>query len=796
MNVSLKWLNEIIDLSAMTTQEIDDLLTFAGIEVEGIEQKGLDSEFLVVAQVKEAEKHPEADKLKICKVDAGEGELRQIVCGAQNYKVGDKVPCALPGAVLPGDFKIKEGKLRGVASLGMLCGASEIGLVDAEDGLMILPEDFEVGKRISEYFTPDTIFEVEVTPNRPDCLSHEGMARELHTLSDLSYKFLEADLLETTPSAEIQLKAGEAAPYYTALNIKKVTIAPSPEWLQEKLEAIGLTPINNIVDITNYVLHQTGQPLHAFDAAKINGNIQVITAEGGETFSALDENEYALEAGDVIISDESNQLLALGGIMGGMESSVSESTSDILLEAAWFNSKDIRRTGRRLGLVSDSSYRFERGADPATVVRAASIAAKLIVEIAGGSIEGKLAVAGSNPWEKRVVSLDIARMNQLMDNSISLEKAISILEKLGLEKESQNEESVEFIIPSFRPDLERHIDLVEEIARVHGLDNVPSKFIGYPVPESAVDKAYDFQLALKHKLAAKGLYETQTLKLIASAQIQDCLTQKPLMDGDLIPVSRPLSEDNAILRPSMTAGLVGVAGINARQNAKSFRFFEMGRIFRNAGGGKAKDLESDALGILIGGESRTASWNQSAETSDLYELKGLIESIVPRAKIQFSAKDRKGFFLASNIEADGKPIGVFAQLLPSRCRELDLPNKVYLVELDLGKLQKISTGVIPAKDLPQFPGSSRDLAMEIPKTLSAAKIQDAIKKVNESLLVDVFCFDVFEDSTGEKLDADKRSIAYRFTYRSDDKTLKAKEVDKAHKNIVDTLVNKLKVVVR
>jgi len=482
--------------------------------------------------------------------------------------------------------------------------------------------------------------------------------------------------------------------------------------------------------------------------------------------------------------------------MGGMESSVSESTSDILLEAAWFNSKDIRRTGRRLGLVSDSSYRFERGADPATVVRAASIAAKLIVEIAGGSIEGKLAVAGSNPWEKRVVSLDIARMNQLMDNSISLEKAISILEKLGLEKESQNEESVEFIIPSFRPDLERHIDLVEEIARVHGLDNVPSKFIGYPVPESAVDKAYDFQLALKHKLAAKGLYETQTLKLIASAQIQDCLTQKPLMDGDLIPVSRPLSEDNAILRPSMTAGLVGVAGINARQNAKSFRFFEMGRIFRNAGGGKAKDLESDALGILIGGESRTASWNQSAETSDLYELKGLIESIVPRAKIQFSAKDRKGFFLASNIEADGKPIGVFAQLLPSRCRELDLPNKVYLVELDLGKLQKISTGVIPAKDLPQFPGSSRDLAMEIPKTLSAAKIQDAIKKVNESLLVDVFCFDVFEDSTGEKLDADKRSIAYRFTYRSDDKTLKAKEVDKAHKNIVDTLVNKLKVVVR
>jgi len=631
MKVSLKWLNEIIDLSGLSTQEIDDLLTFAGIEVEGIEQKGLDSEFLVVAQVKEAEKHPEADRLKVCKVDAGEGELRQIVCGAQNYKVGDKVPCALPGAVLPGDFKIKEGKLRGVDSLGMLCGASEIGLVDTEDGLMILPQEFEVGKRVSEYFAPDTIFELEITPNRPDCLSHEGVGRELHTLSDLDYQFKEVSLLSTREASEISLECGDAAPYYTALKVKNVQVGSSPDWLQEKLEAIGITPINNVVDITNYVLHQTGQPLHAFDASKITGDLKVVSAKGGETFSALDENEYSLEKGDLLISDQADQLLALAGIMGGLDSSVTDDTKDVVLEAAWFDSTTIRRAARRLHLVSDSSLRFERGADPTTVLRGSTMAARLLVEIAGGEIEGEIAVAGANPWKERVVSLNIARMNQLMDGSIELEKAISILEKLGVKKGGQCEDKVDFIIPSFRPDLERHIDLVEEIARVHGIDNVPSKFVGMPVPESAVDKAYDFQLQLKKNLAAKGLYEVQTLKLIAKSQIQDCLTQKPLMDGDLIPVSRPLSEDNAILRPSMTAGLVGVAGINARQHAKSFRFFEMGRVFRNAGGGKAKDLESDALGILFGGDSKTPSWNQSAEVSDLYDLKALIENIVPRA---------------------------------------------------------------------------------------------------------------------------------------------------------------------
>ena len=800
MNVSLNWLKDHLDLSHMSLQDIDDLLTFAGVEVEGISQKGVPSDKVVVAQVKSAEKHPDADKLKVCMVDAGEAELRQIVCGAQNYSVGDKVPCALPGADLGGGFVIKDGKLRGVESKGMLCGPDEIGLASADDGLMILSEDLEIGKPLQDLFETDTIIEVEVTPNRPDLLSHTGMARELAALAGIERKT--RDLPEpatVTDESLIKLSAPDSCPLYTAVKISGVSVGESPAWLKTKLEAIGLRPINNVVDITNYALHELGHPLHAFDAAKVDGALDIRMANDGEIFKALDEVDYTLSSEDVVISDASGKALALGGIMGGLDSGVSNATTDIILEAAYFTPSKIRRTSRRLILSSDSSYRFERGSDAQAVLKASAFAASLIVELAGGKMEAATATAGEAPQLNGEVELDPSKLKQLMGASVTLEGAEDILTRLGLEKRAGNRWSV----PSYRLDLHRHIDLVEEIARVHGLDNVPSRFQASFAQESDVDVTYDYQMSLRSTLAAVGFYETQTIKLIAEsstdltvAQMDTALALRPLQDGDVIRVALPLSEDHAVMRPSLTPGLVASAARNIRQGAKSLRFFEIGRQFRNVGGGKATDLEADSLAMLLGGERRPSSWSVQAGCQgriDAFDTKAAIEALMPNKEIQFVQRQRDGFIIAADIQCGGKPIGVFAQLSPAKCRDLGIDTPIYLVELDLKKCQQLSEGIKQVDELPQFPGSSRDAAMEAPAELANAEIEKVLKKHNERLLVSSACFDVFQDPTGTKLPADKKSIAYTFHYRSPERTLKAKEVDEAHQKLLDGLQKALPV---
>ncbi|RYD17994.1 MAG: phenylalanine--tRNA ligase subunit beta, partial [Verrucomicrobiaceae bacterium] len=471
MNVSLNWLATHLDLSGKSIKEIDDLFTFAGVEVEGIVSKGISSEKIVVAQIMEAVQHPNADKLKVTQVDAGEGQLRQIVCGAKNYKVGDKVPCCLPGAELPGGFTIGETKMRGVESKGMLAAASEIGLPEGEDGLLILPPDSEIGKPVKQLFDCDTLLELEVTPNRPDLLSHRGMGRELATLLKTPFLPLEIPARDTAPATDVQIDAPEGCPFYTAVRISGVTVKESPAWLKQRLESIGLRPINNIVDVTNYVLHELGQPLHAFDSAKLSGKIIVRKANEGENFLALDDSKHVLTTDDLLISDESGAALALAGVMGGAESGVTETTTDILLESAYFVPQGIRRTSRRTALSSDSSYRFERGVDPAGVVTASSLAVKLILETAGGTAEAATQLAGEAPVLVRSVTLDEKKLDQLMGGSISISAAEEILTRLGLTKLADGS----WDAPSFRADLQRHIDLVEEIARVHGLDNVPSR---------------------------------------------------------------------------------------------------------------------------------------------------------------------------------------------------------------------------------------------------------------------------------------------------------------------------------
>jgi len=789
MNISLNWLASHLDLAGKSIKEIDDLFTFAGVEVEGIVIEGITSEKIVVAQVMEAVQHPHADRLKVTHVDAGEGSLRQIVCGAQNYKVGDKVPCALPGTALPGGMTISETIMRKVESRGMLCSAAELGLPPGEDGLLILPPDSQIGKPLKEMFDSDVLLELEVTPNRPDLLSHRGMARELATLLKTPLKPLEipSRSVGVAPATTIRIDAPAACPLYTAVRITGVTVQDSPAWLKQRLESIGQRPINNIVDVTNYILHELGQPLHAFDAAKLSGGIVVRHAAAGEVFLALDASEHVLTNDDLVIADASGRALALGGVMGGADSGVTAATTDILLESAYFTPSGIRRTSRRCALSSDSSYRFERGVDPAGVLVASALAVKLILETAGGSADAVTLMAGEAPVLPRPVALDVTKLNQLMGGSISLTDAEAILTRLGLTKLAD----ATWEVPSFRADLLRHIDLVEEIARVHGLDNVPSRLAGTFVPASASDAAYDADMVLRRRLATLGLYECQTIKLIAGHQVGDALMSRPLLDGDLIRVKLPLSEDHAVMRPSLVPGLLASAVRNVSQQVKSLRFFEIGRVFRNAGGGKARDQESDALAILLAGPTAPFGWAQSEHHADLYDLKAVLSALLGGREIRFTPKDRPGFVLACDIKVDAQIIGVFARLALARERELDFTAPVYLAELDLTKLRKLLGGVQHVVDLPQFPGSSRDAAMEVSLATANAQIETVIDKAAEPLLVACECFDVFTDSTGVKLPVDRKSLAYRFHYRAAERTLKSDEVDAAHLRLLAALTSQL-----
>ena len=822
MNISHNWLSEYIDLKGLSTQETADMLTFAGIEVEGVAERGVSTDLVVVAQVMQKTPVEGSDHLNVCQVDAGEGTLRQIVCGAQNYKVGDKVPCALPGATLPGGWQIKEGKMMGHASCGMLCSASELGLPDKEHGLWILPTDCEIGVPVRQFTPTDTLFELEITPNRPDLLSHWGMARELAGISGRALKTDPAPAVcDTTPAGDsIRLSAPEICPLYTATRISGVKIGPSPEWLAERLVAIGLHPINNVVDITNYCLFELGHPLHAFDARYVTGNMNIRRATAGETFMSLMDETYTLTEDDLVISDDSGAALALGGVMGGKNSGVTEETTGIILESAWFLPSAIRKTSRSLGLSSDSSYRFERGTSPWNALRAAARAIQLILECAGGTAE-PTRVAGQAPclvpeaqastatvleqgtaakvyYALHQVQLDRKELDVMTNSSIPHEEGKRILKNLGLTE--TNTPDV-WDCPPWRLDLKRSCDLLEEIVRVYGINNIPATNTSIYVPESPHDRAHDYRVALSHRLAGAGFWEVQTFKLIAEesidptiASVQQALPIKPLMEGDVIRVSLPISEDHAVLRPSLAPGLLAVAARNINQGMDVLRFFECGRVFRNTGGGKGRDIENEVLGILMAGKLSPASWvDTKPELIGTEHLRAVLDILVPKATLSITpAKQaREGAALGADILLNGQACGYFARVSLATCRTLGLPQECCYAELDLRKMQQIATAPFKVKELPQFPGSSRDASLELPAHTRHADVLKAVEAAKQKLLDSCRLKDVFSDPTGEKLPSDRKAMTYSFLYRDAKKTLTAAEVDEAHQAVLKALADKL-----
>ena len=556
--------------------------------------------------------HPNADRLRICQVNDGQG-TRQIVCGAKNFQDGDKAPLALPGARLPGGFAIKESKLRGELSQGMLCSAKELAIADDAEGLLILPGDAPVGRPFSEYRPGDTVFEVEITSNRPDLLSYQGMAREIAATCAGKIKLLSHTSPEFPPNSSdwmVQLLDCDLGPYYTATHLRNVHVAPSPPWLQEIIVGTGHRPINNVVDITNFVLFETGQPLHAFDAGKLLGRtIEVRRARLGEKLEALDDKTYDLNADDLVIAD-SHGPVALAGVMGGRPTGVSESTTEIILEAAWFLPAAVRRTSRRLGLMSDSSYRYERRVDPGALLLARNRAIGLLQELAGAVVSSQPAIAGAPPPPRAPVTLRAEKIQRLLGIQIPQETAKDQLTRLGCTEVSREKNTSVWQPPSFRDDLAREVDLIEELARLHGLADVPSRLTTGLQPETVADHAYDRINRLRRFLANRGWDECLT----------DALVGRPLAgDATNFELANPLSEMQTNLRFSLKGSLLAVAGKNLARGVPQLRLFEAGPVYRKEGEGTREPFH---LGLLLAGFAEQAGWDRTERMADHFDLSG------------------------------------------------------------------------------------------------------------------------------------------------------------------------------
>lgn len=769
MNISLNWLRDHIDCQ-LSVPDLEALLRRAGLEVAGVRERGVSIDKVVVAEVLESVQHPNADRLSVCQVNDGSDHPRQIVCGAKNYKVGDKVPLALPGAVLPGNFKIKPGKLRGVESEGMMCSAKELQLAEDAEGLLILDRSSVPGTALKDLFPVETVLELEITPNRSDWLSHVGVAREIGVFTGAPVRIPAPPMpAKVEQSPALLADPTDKSTYYTLRKISGVKVAPSPQWLVDRLVSIGLRPINNIVDITNFVLFELGQPLHAFDAAKLSGDLRVRGAAEGEAFLALDGKEYRLPVDSLVIAG-ADKPVALAGVMGGESSGVTESTTEILLESALFDPKRVRRASRALGLFSDSSYRFERGVDPEGVALASARAVELILQLAGGTVEDTIHVAGQIP-PRHSIGIRYDRVRSLLGVELPDAEIDAALGRVGLKKSAEGE----WTVPGYRRELLREADLIEEIARVIGIESVPSRAVGFFAPGSKADAAYDFAMDLRRKLAGAGFHEARTGTLV-SAEVVDLF-------GASVALKNPFGDDQSRLRNSLVPGLLAAVVRNLDQGAKGIPLFEAGRVF-------TPDGEFQRLAIVATGERQPPDWRGGASRAwDVFDLTGLVAGIAG-AEIKPLADSPAPFGSAADVLLNGKRIGIVGQLLPAVARSHGIDSALLAAEFDLDGWLDVSTRSAMVSPLPKFPASARDIALIAPLALPYGEVQAAILSLKEPLLDSVELFDLFTDPKGEKIPADKKSMAVSLTFRSPERTLTNEEVNAATDRIKAVLREK------
>jgi phenylalanyl-tRNA synthetase beta chain len=803
MKVSYRWLNEYIDLTGITADELAERMTRGGIEIDGVESLNKGVSGVVVGYVVSKEKHPDADKLNVCKVDVGTGEELQIVCGAKNVDAGQKVPVAMIGAKLPGDFAIKRAKLRGVESQGMICSAKELGINDKllpkeqQEGILVLQSELAVGTPIGQVLgIDDEVLELDLTPNRSDCLSMLGVAYEAGALTGRPVKLpdnrLNDAVIKTSDYVKVSISAPDQCHRYTARYVQGVVVGPSPQWMQNRLIAAGVRPINNIVDITNYVMLEYGQPLHAFDADKLaGGRIDVRMARPGETIVTLDDQERKLEPHMLLITD-GEKPIALAGVMGGANTEVTDTTVNILLESAKFDGGTVRKTSRQLGLRSESSIRFEKGVDLARVVPALDRAAALLTRYASGLAADGYVQASALTEQPVDVGVTLEKINSYLGTELSSLEVKTIFERLGFDYEANDDGRFKVRVPSRRGDITRNVDLIEEVARLYGYDEIPTTPIEGSTTPGGLTTAQAIRRSIRRKLTDAGLTEAFSYSLTHPARTQ--LFRTLAEDAKPIRLAMPMSEDRSVLRTSLLPNLLEIAAYNRNRRTEDLALFEIGSVFLTDEATLTRlPQEKHRLAGLLTGSRHAAQWNVKAEAVDFYDAKGVLEAVFELLGITdliaYQAQPIEQLHpgrtaaVLLDTERGWESIGYVGQLHPSLQQQEDLAD-TFVFEIELAPLYEHADFAIVQKPLPRYPAIERDIAVVVDAGVEAAKLTSEITATAGELLESVRVFDVF---TGEKLGKDKKSVAVALVYRHAERTLTDEEVTERHNAVVDRL---------
>ena len=824
MKISLKWLNDFVNIVDYYEKPhvIADILTKAGLEVEEIIDQKAKYNNLFVGLILSKEKHPGSERLSLCRVTTGEGVIHQIVCGATNHSVNDKVVVALPGCKLPSGLMIQQTQVRGIDSAGMLCSREEVGLEKVEDGIWLLPKEATIGQTFSKYMGfDDIIMELKVTPNRADCLSHFGLARELSCL--LERKLNHPGLRQVSSATEekgsakitVDIQSTDACSRYCGLEVSGVNIKPSPDWLQKRLESVGLRSINNVVDITNYIMMELGQPMHAFDANQIKGGKLFIgKAKGGEKFTGLDEKEYVLKGEELIIRDE-DSVVAIAGVLGGKHSGVTDTTKNIFLESAFFRDINVRKSSRTHGIQTDSGYRFSRGIDSENCFLALNRAAQMIAEIAEGKISSHSIDHNYIEEKKALIETTIQTVSDRLGYPAEKEKFVGFMQRLGCKVESTDATKISVVPPGFRVDLEGEMDLVEEYARLNGYDKIPESIPSFRKEPTQQNQVYLSQHALGAKLRASGFFQAMNLAMVNGVseasflgiQAKDCAYSNGFLPGtQSVKIKNGLSEELSHMRQSIAFSLWKNVLHNTHQGIHFGRAFEIGKIYRKSAMPENAHhdfqfIEADRLGIVAWGypndlwNNRLAANDETAHAPLVFEFKNLLERIGDlKDSIQikpFTEDTPCPFFLhrgqAAMIAIKDKVVGYLGTIHPKLLEDEKIRTSVAILEMDLELLQSQSAPLRNYKPFSRYPSIARDFSVIVANDITAGAMKSEIQEVGGEFLREVDLFDLY---SGDKLPPRSKAMGFRMSFQDSNGTLRDDAITASTDRILARLTEK------
>lgn len=796
MKVCLSWLKKYVHVD-MPPSGLADALTMVGLEVDTFSDRYDYLDRVVVGRIDGVDAHANIDGLKICRVDIGHRKLT-VVCGASNVAKGILVPCALPGTSLPGGNVLKQRLIHAEGSEGMLCSEVELGLGARGDGIMILKQDLAVGKPLNKALgLSDFVFEIDLTPNRSDCLSIIGIAREIAALwktrviyPQISLPEVFDDILNYT---SVTILDPDLCPRYAAMLVFDVAVGPSPFWLQDRLISVGLKPINNIVDATNFVMMETGQPLHAFDFDRLAQNrIVVRVAQEGETFITLDQKERCLDSEMLMICD-GEKSVAIGGVMGGLNSEVEDTTTRVLLESAYFDPVCIRKTSKKLGLSTDASQRFERGADPRGTITALHRVAQIIAEISGGKVVSGTIDENPKPFPEKIIDLSVNALNRHLGTRLSQDEIESYLRSIEFDIQKNDNDKLWVFPPSCRVDISRFEDLTEEVARLLGYNNIETTFPLIPADARKASKQIDSRNRIKHLMAGLGFTEVINYSFISKLSCDRLELRSDDPKRRAIEILNPLSEDQSVMRTSLIPGLLETMRHNLTMQNRNLKLFEIGNVFFSTQEADSQPVEVELLAGLWTGIRNDALWFSKEIHCDFYDLKGVIEELLRSLRVdnpsfgglqpEFCSYTKFGF--TAEIFLANQAIGLVGELHPNVLRNYDLKQTAYVFELNLNQLIKDIPDTKSARPIPRFPATARDITLIVDKNVEAFKILKSVEALNEDLVENLQLFDVFE---GYPIPSGKKSISFRISYRSFHETLDDDTVNRIHQNIAERLL--------